>query len=327
MQLVQSGQSFSFNYTDPYQRSGLFVAFSIYDVTSSPILVETIDGIYAANGSYMAAYEGTAGHTYVLIGAVYTDNTYSVIDTTAGQIADVFYVISSSSSVINFGFAYASYDYSNTLHLRANIWNVTTGSPVSAGTASMINIADGVYYGSYAGAASNSYSALAIVYTDGTFSTPNPSYAPASPSFTSITLPISIVVEGNAHLIGQGQGQQGIITVNPPIHFTQGDNVILNLIAVDVYGNPVSLTGATFSTQISGSNGAAVNVFGNSQHAANVDQINFTGYFTLTLGQADTLNCGENNHKEILTTISIGGNQVYFRGFNALQVYAPTPFE
>jgi hypothetical protein len=106
------------------------------------------------------------------------------------------------------------------------------------------------------------------------------------------------------------------------INITQGDYAVLNLTAQDGNGNPVNLTGATFSTQIVGTNGVVV-TFGNSQHAI----VNAAlGQYSLTLAQADTSNCGIGANKDILTTISQSGNPVTYRG-RILTVNPPVPLQ
>jgi hypothetical protein len=111
-----------------------------------------------------------------------------------------------------------------------------------------------------------------------------------------------------------------------PIEFTQGDNVVLALLATDDLGNPQNLTGASLSSQIQGSNLAGVITFPNSQHALG-NQVTAPGTFTLTLAAADTLNCGEGINKEILTQCIIAGSTTYFRGVNLLTVYGNTPVQ
>ena len=70
--------------------------------------------------------------------------------------------------------------------------------------------------------------------------------------------------------------------------FTQGDYAVLNLTATDGNGNPVNLTGASFSTAILGPNGTSPVVFGNGQHAI-VSAV--SGTFTHNIATTDTANC------------------------------------
>lgn len=108
------------------------------------------------------------------------------------------------------------------------------------------------------------------------------------------------------------------------ITITQGDEALLQLTATTGDGNPINLTGATFSTSMKGLNGAANPVFPDGQHDI-VDAAN--GIFELTLSPADTALVGEGTGKEILTKITIAGNPVYYHGFNQLTVYAPVPLQ
>lgn len=107
-----------------------------------------------------------------------------------------------------------------------------------------------------------------------------------------------------------------------PTTFSQGDLVTLNLAATDDAGNPINITGATFSTEILGANSVGPVVFGNTQHSVISGP---GGTFSLTLSQADTANCGLGQHKEILTTITIGGAPQIYRGVNLLTVYPGVP--
>lgn len=108
------------------------------------------------------------------------------------------------------------------------------------------------------------------------------------------------------------------------LQFTQGDNAVLQLTAQDGNGNPVNLTGASFSTQVLGPNGSPIAVFPNGQHSI-VSAPN--GTFTLTLAQADTQNCGEGANKDVLTQVTIAGNVTFFRGTGILKVLPPVPLQ
>jgi hypothetical protein len=108
--------------------------------------------------------------------------------------------------------------------------------------------------------------------------------------------------------------------------FTQGDNVVLQLQATDDNGNPQNITGATFSSEILAQNSPTPGAvtFGNSQHA--ITNATF-GMFTLTLAQTDTSNVGYGFNKDIITAVTIGGNQTTYRGMGILNVYPATPLQ
>lgn len=109
-----------------------------------------------------------------------------------------------------------------------------------------------------------------------------------------------------------------------PLEFSQGDEVTLELAATDDYGNPINLTGASFSTQILGANGVGPVTFPNGQHSI-VSAA--SGTFSLALAATDTPNCGLGANKQILTTITIGGSPTTYRGNNILTVYPEVPLQ
>lgn len=111
-------------------------------------------------------------------------------------------------------------------------------------------------------------------------------------------------------------GMQGQIGV------TQGDTATINLQAVDVNGNPVNLTGATFSTQIDGPNAAGPVVFSNAKHTI-TDAV--LGQFQLTLQSTDTALLGEGAFKTVLTQVTQGLSLTTFRGIGLLTVYSGVP--
>lgn len=202
MQIVASGQKFSFNYTAYDQNAGLFIAFTVYDVTTgTAVFLQKITSAYSNFGAYMADYTPSGLASYLVIGIVYTDNTYTTVDNTRSPSAQIFQVAQTSS--IYFPFAYASYDLDTILNLRASIYRMTSGTPVLLGTASMVEVAFGVYFGSYTGVIGNTYQAISVVYTDNTFTTPDPDRAAGCDGFDSIHLVPNIVVSGTATLRGQ----------------------------------------------------------------------------------------------------------------------------
>ena len=104
--------------------------------------------------------------------------------------------------------------------------------------------------------------------------------------------------------------------------FTQGDNAVLNLTATDGNGNPINITGASFSTQILGPNGQSIATFNNSKHAVVSGP---AGTFTLTLGVSDTQSVGVGNNKDVVTAITLSGSVTYFRASGILTVWPPVP--
>lgn len=108
------------------------------------------------------------------------------------------------------------------------------------------------------------------------------------------------------------------------IVFTQGDSAVLNLTATDgATGNPIDITGASIVTQIKGTDGKSVS-FPAGQHSVTNGPL---GKFTLTLSTSDTAKCGLGDHKEIVSTVTVGGQVVAYHGVGILQVLASAPKE
>lgn len=108
----------------------------------------------------------------------------------------------------------------------------------------------------------------------------------------------------------------------PQITFTQGDEANLLFYVQDQNGNPVNLTGATFSTQIVGANGVGPVTFPNSQHTI----VNATlGQVQLALATTDTQACGEGSNKSVVMTITQSGAPLNFWGNGILTVLPPSP--
>jgi hypothetical protein len=107
---------------------------------------------------------------------------------------------------------------------------------------------------------------------------------------------------------------------------SQGDSPTLGLVAM-ANGSPFNLTGATFTTFITEPNGSGVYSIPNSQHTANADQVNNTGFFIIALQAADTESLGLGPNKEILTEAVISGNTYYFHGLGILTVLPNVPLQ
>lgn len=202
MRLIQTGQKFSFNYTAYDQDSALNVAFSIYDVTTgTAVFLTKIVSSYAASGAYTGTYTGAADKTYLIIGVVYTDNTYLTVDTSRAVSSDIYQSLQNSVSYL--AFAYPSYDFSSSLHLRAAVYNLTTGTPVFVQNVSIAYVDLGVYFGHFTGVVGDTYNIASVVYTTTGFSTPDFDYAPSVDEFDCITLTDNMFVYGQANLVGQ----------------------------------------------------------------------------------------------------------------------------
>lgn len=84
MEFTQSGISLSFEVT--YDLSSLFVGLAVYDDSGvSPVLVSLIPMLNWYGNSYRAKFTPSAGKSYLFNKAVYTDGTYTVINTNYSQ--------------------------------------------------------------------------------------------------------------------------------------------------------------------------------------------------------------------------------------------------
>jgi hypothetical protein len=186
MNLVQSGSLFGFNYTDPNQTPSLNVAFDLYDSSSgSPVFLTQVVSSYSGFGSYVGTYTAAPGIQYTVIGAVYTDNTFTAVDTAYAPTSNV-YQSFSGQTVTSIGFTYSTLDFSSTLPIVATVYDSTSGTPVFQSTVNLVYIDSGVYFGIFQGAISKNYQIVTIVYTDNTYTTVNFNYAPGSLSFDAI---------------------------------------------------------------------------------------------------------------------------------------------
>lgn len=192
---------FSFNYTAYDQNDSLLVSFSVYDLSgSNPALLGTVVGVYAGFGVYTGQFVGVPGKTYLVIGAVYMDNSYTIPDPDRSPGADCFQMV--SGSVVLLAFNYAAYDQASDLNIRATVYDNTTGTPVSVGTVEMPFVAIGVYAAKFTGQLGKNYIIASVVYTDNTFATVDPNRAPGCDNFDCITLGVTNVL-ASAVLIGQ----------------------------------------------------------------------------------------------------------------------------
>lgn len=200
MDLVEASVPFCFNYVDYAQSTNLFVRAAVYDVTSgSAVFVENVVMPTVAIGMYSGNFTGTPGKTYLIISVIYTDDTYATPDPNRAPAARCFQVV--GNEVLYLAFAWAAFNQLSSLDVAANIYDMSSGSPVFVLQSAMAHVANGVYFGSYTGSLNHTYQALSVVYTDDTFVTPDTFYAPGGDAFQCIS---SIVNEiTSATLVGQ----------------------------------------------------------------------------------------------------------------------------
>jgi hypothetical protein len=206
MELVQVSQAFTLSYTAYDQSNSLFVAFDLYDISSgTAVFIERLLATYTIGGTYLSSYTPAANKTYLVIGAVYTNNAYIALNPIYGPNAQCYQTIS-SSAVTNLNFNYASYDANDSMFIRSFVYDTSTGTPVYVDSVDLSLVEKGVYFGSYQGTAGKSYSVTSIVYTDDTYTIVDTNRAPGSDSFDCIRLSVVVVELANAILTGEYQG-------------------------------------------------------------------------------------------------------------------------
>lgn len=313
--IVNPGQNVSFIYPTFDEATGLHVAGNLYDVsTGTPVFVSQIAMTdILSDGVYVGQFMPSTNVSYLVVMLVYTDVGLTIVDTSRAPGAENYDAFVTDSTLLNFN--YGAYDQASNLTVSATVRNLTDSLSNSV---SMAHVLGGIYFGRFQGSVNKTY-AVVKVSTD----TARP---PGSDSFQSYTFTGGNTIINNfvlATLVGQKTVANSFSEANM-IQFTQGDNAVLNLTATDGNGNPVDLTGATFTTYIKSPNGSAVSVFNNTKHAI-VSAA--AGTFTLTLSPTDTAACGEGENKEILTVITQSAKPIYFHGFNMLTVYPAVPLQ
>lgn len=89
--LVQSGTPFGFDYTAFDGDNALFIAGNVYDIsTGSPVFLSQVPMVNSINGTYSGLYTGIAGKVYLIETSVYTDGTYTTIDTSRSPGSDTY---------------------------------------------------------------------------------------------------------------------------------------------------------------------------------------------------------------------------------------------
>ncbi len=202
MQIFEAGSKFSMNYATYDQNASLYVAFSIYDITSgTAVFVTKVPAATLAFGVYTAQYIGLAAKTYLAIGAVYTDGTYTILEQMRSPVCDTYQA--KNVGITNLFFSYGTYDANDSLFLRANVYEVSGVAPVLVDTVVLENVALGVYVGLFVGDLTSNYEVDIAVYTDSNYAEVDPNRSPACESFNCILLSGVTLVLNDAILEAQ----------------------------------------------------------------------------------------------------------------------------
>lgn len=195
MQLVDGNFKFSFNYAAYDGASNLHLAASIYDITSGAAsFVSKIPMTYVVNGAYFGTFQGTPGHTYLVITVVYLESGLVNIDPDRAPGADVYQAV--ADGLYFLGFAYAAYDYDPDMDVAGNVYDVTSGSTFISRIA-MVEADFGVYFGTFETTVDHAYIVEKSVYTDNTYTTVDTDRAPSLDSFQSFDISGSGIVVNN----------------------------------------------------------------------------------------------------------------------------------
>lgn len=186
MRTVEAASKFSFKYPVYDQASNLFVMATIYDVTTgTPVLLGTVHMAYD-NAGYVGDYLAGTDVAYLVVMAVY-DSSYTTLDTTRSAVADNLFAGDPGST--NLGFNYVAFDQATNLHLGANLYDITTGTPVFVNQVVMAHVMAGAYFGSATGTEGKLYSLSKIVYTDSGLTSPDLTRGPGADVFQCFVPP------------------------------------------------------------------------------------------------------------------------------------------
>lgn len=203
--IVNGGQQVNFTYPTYSETSGLSVGGLLYDVTSgTPSQVgSVIQMSMLESGVYEGVFTPTAGRSYLIITVVYTDNTFTTIDTTWAPGADNYDAYITDTTLLNFN--YGAFDQNDSLTISATINDISdsTSSSITMGY-----VTAGVYFGQYTGVIGKNYSVAKVPASS--------SYAPGSDSFQCFTLGSSPLIVNNQYvsptLVVTGQSSGGFVT-------------------------------------------------------------------------------------------------------------------
>lgn len=155
--IVTGGLPANFNYVAFNGQSGLFVAGSVYDVTTgTPALVGGPTAMTdLEDGSYFGSFMPAMGHYYLVITAVYLDSGFTMPDVTWAPSCDNYDAPYFDTSLINFN--YVAYDQGPSLTINTVIYDLTDSTQSSL---VMAYVALGVYFGQYQGVIGKSYAVV-----------------------------------------------------------------------------------------------------------------------------------------------------------------------
>lgn len=190
------------NYVAYDQNASLNVAFKIYDIsTGTAVFITTIAANYMAFGAYSAQYVGASAKTYLAIGCAFTDETFTALEPFRPPTCDTYQAI--NGGVTYCAFAYGTYDENDSLFLRADVFNTTTGTPILSTTINLVDVFAGCYFGVFTGSYNNNYEIDIAVYTDNTYLVVDTNRAASCQSFNCFFISGLTLTLSNAILEAQ----------------------------------------------------------------------------------------------------------------------------
>lgn len=208
MKYVNAAEKFSFVYQSNPSSDLLFVAARIYDVTTgTPVLLGSVVMDLGENGLYSGGYLAESLKSYLAILLVYTDDSYSVVDTDRAPIAETYKTVDSPSGELLL--SYGAFDQAPSMDVAANIYNVTTGTPVFEDQVPMPEVYAGIYFVLYEGFVLNGYAINLAVYTDDSYTTVDTDRPFGSDSIN--TIEPSLIVTNDLPFILTGQNLTAVL--------------------------------------------------------------------------------------------------------------------
>lgn len=204
MQIVSSGTPFTFNYPAYSKDVSLNVLARIYNVTTGTPILEFTQGMTNAdNGVYTGNYVPITDQAYLVVMAVYNEDSFTTLDADYAPLGQCFKTIDAVDGLILFN--YGSFDYDTSLNVAANVYDCTSGTVAFLAQVVMNHVTEGVYFGSYTGVLGKTYDAVKLVYTDNTYTVVDADKSPDSESFQIFTTTVQrfTTIIQQATLIGQ----------------------------------------------------------------------------------------------------------------------------